>query len=601
MEHSLLISLGSIVVLGVSAQVIAWRLKIPSILLLLVFGFLAGPVTGFVSPNEVFGDLLFPLVSISVAIILFEGGLSLRFKDIPGLSTLIFNLITIGLLITFICSSALAYYLLGLNFEISILLGSILTVTGPTVIIPLINHLRPKQPVGKILKWEGILIDPVGAILAVLVFESIYNNYLNETTSFIAFGLLKTLITGVIIGFLMAFLLGKVIKHYLIPDYLQNPFALSMVILTYVVSDYFQAESGLLSVTLMGIILANSSSITVRHILEFKETLRVFLIACLFITLAARLELSDFADINFVIVLIFLILLIFVIRPLGVFISSIGTDLKFKEKLFISFIAPRGIVAAAVSSLFAFQLMKNSTEQANLLVPYVFIVIVGTVVFYSLIAAPLARFLYLKEEDPNGVLFVGANSIAIAIAKELRANKVKVVLVDTNPRNVYLAIKEDLEAIHGDFLSAYEDKKIDLSGIGMLLAMTPNNEANSLAALKFSEELNRSHVFQLIPPDTDPEKIDDKHKHLRGRFLFTKEADYYHLEDLINENAKVQTLEITKVSEADNLIPMFLISPTKDLEVIAIKSNLNFKAREGWKVIGIKTTHYNSNISSTNS
>ena len=571
----------------------AWRLKVPSILLLLTFGFIAGSLTGFLDPDAIFGDLLFPLVSISVAIILFEGGLSLRFEDIPGLRGLIFNLISIGVLITWGCLSFAGYYLLDLNFELSILLAAILTVTGPTVIIPLLNHVRPKPPLGPILKWEGILIDPVGATLAVLVFEVVHYGISGESTATIITGLLHTILIGFSIGTIFAFLFSKAIKLYWIPEHLQSPLALCLVIFVYALSDHFQAESGLLAVTVMGVILANITNITVRHILEFKETLRELLIASLFVVLAARLDLKQLLEIDLVRASLFLAFTIFIVRPLAVFVSALGSGLSWREKIFLAFIAPRGIVAAAVASVFAIQLQDAFGSDSSLLVSYVFIVIIGTVVFHSLTASPLARLLKLKEDSTNGLLIIGANPLAIKIDSELKENDVNVVLIDTNPRNVFVAIKTGLKAINGDFLRTNDERKIDLAGLGKMLALTPNNEANSIAALHFSEVFGRSGVFQLQPVNSDSTEINQRDNYLHGRFLFNQYLDYYALEDLLFKKGKLMTLPLETdesfsnlvEQHKENMIPLFFIHPDNQVEVFTYQDEL--KPKTGSKLIAL--------------
>jgi len=355
METIILFGLTAIILLGIGAQWLAWRFHLPSILLLLVFGFIAGPVTGLFNPDDILGDLLFPVVSLSVAIILYEGGLSLRFSELKKVGGVVLMLISVGALITWLISAAAAYYILGLDFQLSVLLGAILIVTGPTVIGPLLHQIRPKEPVGSILKWEGILIDPVGALLAVLVFEAILANEFHNTLPRILQGVAETIVIGVVIGYVASKIIIESFKRHWVPDELENGVSLMMVIVAFVISNWLHTEAGLLTVTLMGIFLINQKQISVRHIVEFKENLRVLLISSLFILLAARVELEQITQLGFS-SLLFLGVLIFVTRPVMVFLSSLFSSLKWREKLFISWMAPRGIVAAAVASVFAHEL-----------------------------------------------------------------------------------------------------------------------------------------------------------------------------------------------------------------------------------------------------
>lgn len=592
MEEAAILGLALIIILGISAQIISWHFKLPSILLLLIFGFLAGPVFNYINPDQLLGDLLFPIISISVAIILFEGGLSLKFSEIPGLRALIFNLITIGVLATWIIVTLASYYILSLSLDISILLGAVLTVTGPTVIIPLLRHIKPKAPLGAVLKWEGILVDPVGAILAVLVFESIYHGSLDSSTSFVITGLLYTLIISFSIGTIGAYVLSKIIKNYYVPDYLQNPFSLALVILVHVTSNHLQPESGLMSVTIMGVILANIGGFTVKHILEFKENLRVLLISCLFIILSARMDIDEILNLDPINAGIFLLIVIFIARPFSVFLSSVGSELKFSERTFLSFVAPRGIVAAAVASLFSLKLAPIYPE-ATLIGSYVFMIIIGTVIFYGFLSTPIARLLNLSQKEANGILILGASKLGIEMAKEISKLNKKVLLVDTNARNVYLAMKNGLDSVHGNILDAFEEKKIDLQGIGKLLALTPNHEANSIASLHFSDEFERSNVFQLAPGEGVSSATDSSLKHLRGRLLFNKNANYYHLDDLLHAGAKIRTIDIydsdafkkLQTKYSDKFIPLFFVTPENDLEVICTETTSIPEAN--WKIIAL--------------
>lgn len=568
MEEYLLIGIAAIVVLGIGAQWIAWRIGLPSILLLLVFGFIAGPATGFIDPDRLFGDLLLPLVSFSVAVILFEGGLSLKFSELREIRSIVRNLVTLGVVVSWIVSSASSYYLFGFDFRIAVLLGAILVVTGPTVIIPLLREIRPSGRVGSIIKWEGIVIDPIGALLAVLVFEAIIAGGVEQATEQVAFSVLKSVAVGGVIGFACAQAMIQILKRHWVPDHLQNAASLMVVIGVFAVSNYLQAESGLITVTIMGIVLANQRKVNVKHITEFKETLRVLLISTLFIMLAARLTREDVSYVTNFASLLFLLIMFFIGRPLSVFISTYWSDLNLKEKLFLSWMAPRGIVAAAVSSVFALRLEQAGFPQAEHLVDVTFLVITATVAVYGLTAFPLAKRLGIAKPNPQGVLIVGAHSWARKIAKFLHDNGFTVSLVDSNWANISSARQEGLRAYYENILLEDVSETIDLDGIGRLLALTPNDEVNSLAALHFVDLFGRSLVYQL-PRQSKFRTVSEQTipRHLSGRLLFTSEATYSNLARKFGEGAVIKKTPITeeftfedfKSLYGERAMPMFLI------------------------------------------
>jgi NhaP-type Na+/H+ or K+/H+ antiporter len=588
-----LIEIASIIVLGIVAQWLAWRLRFPSILFFLVFGFIAGPVTKFIFPDQLMGDLLFPIVSISVALILFEGGLTLRVGEMKEVGKVVITLIILGAIITWIIVSAAAHYILNLDLRLSILLGAILIVTGPTVIGPLLSHIRPLKRVGRILKWEGILIDPVGAILAVLVYEAITAGEIGEAGLVVFFGILKTILIGGIIGFGMAQLLIQLIRKFLIPDFLQEAVAFVIVIGAFVISNILQPESGLLTVTLMGLFMDNQKFVSIKHIIEFKENLRVILISSIFILLAARLKFSDFQNFDLS-TFAFLGVLIFIARPVSVYLSTIGSKLNWRERTLISWMAPRGIVAAAVSAVFAFKLAESGIEGAEVLVPITFLVIVVTVTVYGLTAFPLAKFLKVVQSKPQGVLFVGAHSWSRSIAQVLQEKKINVVMVDTNRSNIKEARLQGLPAYLGSILSENISDELDLDGIGRLMALTPNDEANSLAALHMSDAFERGEMYQLPPlSEKSGKEVEFSPKHLRARFLFGEGINYYHLNSLFEEGWHLKSTKISdsfgfddmKEHYKEKIIPLFLIDHEEKLFISTIENP--FKPKPGDLVIAL--------------
>jgi len=568
MSEALLYGLISIVVFGVGAQWLAWRFKLPAILLLLLAGIVAGPLTNLLQPDLLLGDVLAPFISVSVGIILFEGGLSLRFSELRDIGGSVINLVSTGVIITLVIVAYSALHLFDMSLELAVLMGAILVVTGPTVIIPLLRQVRPTGQVGSILKWEGIVIDPIGAMLAVLVFEVIFASGFSEATSIAVTSILKTIFFGTLLGLAGAGLIYLLLKRYLLPDFLQNPVTLMVVLAIFGLSNFFQHESGLWATTVMGIALANQKSARIHHIVEFKENLRVLLLSALFIILAARVQLENLlANLNLNI-LFFLLILIFIARPLSVYLSTIRSKLSNREKLFLSWMAPRGVVAASISSLFAIQLVDNGYAEAQQLVPIIFIVIIATVTIYGLTASPVARWLNVAKPTPRGFLIVGAHPWARKLGAMLHEQGFKVVVADANWSNINKVRKLGLESYHGNVLAEYALDEIDLDGIGKLLALTPNDEVNALAALRFSDIFGTSEVYQLASgSQMKKDERDDVPDALSGRTLFDEELNYEAMTRMLSEGAFLDIHEITEnYTQKDfderyngRLIPLFLV------------------------------------------
>lgn len=552
MPESVLLNIALIVVLGIGAQWMAWRFRLPSILLLLLVGFLAGPVLGLVDPQSLRGDWLFAFVSLSIGIILFEGGLSLRLSELREVGTTVLALTTVGALLTWGLGAAGLHYIVGFNRSLSVLIGAILVVTGPTVIVPLLRHVQPRGRVGTIAKWEGITIDPVGAILAVLVLETLLLLNDPQHTGAGAGTVMEHVLVGlgleifVSIGVSVAATMGLVFVLWrrLVPDFLRNAVTLMVVVGAFVVANVLQHEAGLLTTTLMGIALANQPFVSVQRIVEFKENLQVLLIGSLFVLLSARLELSALSYLNRD-VLLFLGLLVGLVRPLAVFVSSIGSGLGWKEKAFLSWLAPRGVVAAAVASLFAFQLRPVFPGAVDGMVPVVFAVIVGTVAIYGLTAAPLAQWLSLADPNPNGVLFVGAAPWVRSIAQRVQNLGVPVALLDNNALHVRQAREDGLEAHAVDVLSEAALDDTDLYGYGRLLIALPNDEVASLAALHFSDVFDSTNIYQLAAgPESRGEQTGTMPRHLRGRPLFGENTNYQSLASQMERGSTVLRLKL---------------------------------------------------------
>ncbi len=584
MPEPILIDVTIVIVLAVGAQWLAWRLRMPSILLLLAAGFVAGPVLGLLSHAALQQDWLFAFVSMSIGIILFEGGLSLRLSELREVGTAVRNLISIGVLITWALGAVAAFYIEGFTVSMAILIGAILVVTGPTVIVPLLRHIRPRGRVGTVAKWEGITIDPVGAILAVLVLETIL--LLNDpgvasdvatAAAHVLEGLLLEIFISVGVSISASALIVFMLHRRLVPDFLRNPVTLMLVVAAYETANALQHEAGLLTTTLMGIFIANQPYVAVQRIIEFKENLQVLLVGSLFVLLSARLEMSALQYINWD-TLLFLGVLVLIVRPLAVMVSSWGAQLDWKEQAFLAWMAPRGIVAAAVASLFAFQLREIYPQQAEALVPVVFAVVVGTVAIYGLTAGPLARWLDLADPNPQGVLFVGATAWVRTVARAVQDLGFPVRLIDANPDHVKHARDEGLPAERVNALAESAIDEIDWGGIGRLLIMIPNDEVGSLTALHFSEAFETTKIYQLAAhPDSRVSQGVDMPKHLRGRPLFGESTSYDSLRTCFQEGYEIKVFHIQESLTQDDLtahlngafIPMFVMRTPDTLWVIS--------------------------------
>ncbi len=575
MEDTQLIQLALLVVLGIAAQWIGWRIKVPSILFLLASGLIAGPIMGWVHPDELFGDLLLPLVSVCVALILFEGGLTLRFSELKGVSSVFWRLVTVGVAVTWVITAAAAHYLLDISWSVSLLLGAILVVTGPTVIGPLLRHIRPTGKVGPLLKWEGIMIDPVGASLAVLVYEAIDAGS-GHAASGITLGIVKTLAIGLGLGIFGANALVFMIRRYWVPEMLQVAVSLAMVLGAFALSNTLMHESGLLTVTIMGVWLANQNKVSIRQLVEFKENLRVLLLAVLFVLLAARLDLLMLKDLGWGGVA-FALVLIFVARPLSMYFCTVGTTLTRAERIFLCWMAPRGIVAAAVTSVFALSLANTGHVGAERMVPATFLVIGITVLIYGLTAGPLAKRLGLSISDPQGSVIIGAHAPARQLAQVLKKEGFDVLLVDSNWRNVTIARQEGIPAHFGDALSERLLDDLPLDRMGRVLALTGNYTVNALATLHFAEVFGRNETYQMAI-ENKPSKGQDEAelpRHLRGRILFDDHLSFRILSERIWGGAKIKvtpltdTFKFTDYQEQNpDAIPLFIINEEKQLVVI---------------------------------
>jgi len=595
MQEHLLVTLAVLGVLGSLAQWFAWWVKLPAILFLLLIGILIGPVFAWFDPNAVFGDLLFPIVSLSVSVILFEGSLTLKFREIRGLEKVVRNMVTIGVLVTWSIITVATRYLMDFEWPLALLFGALVVVTGPTVIVPMLRTVRPTARIANILRWEGIMIDPIGALLAVLVFEFIISSQHGEAGLahvFASFG--KTLAAGILLGGLSGQALGYALRHHWIPEYLHNVLTLTLVFAVFASANSLQEESGLLAVTIMGVWLANMKNVPIEDILNFKESLSMLLISGLFIILAARLTPAQLSDMGWAALGIFLVIQ-FIARPIKVLVSTLGSTLVWQERALLAWIAPRGIVAAAVSALFALRLEEAGFEQAPLMISLTFMVIIGTVVLQSATARPLAKWLGVAEPEPRGLLIIGANPVARAIATALNKQDFRTLLTDSHWPNVNKASMDGLDAFWGNAISQRADRSLDLVGIGRLLGLSQNDHLNVLGIQRYASEFGRNNVFTLPPGmDKTHSDIHVAATEQRGNVLFGEKITYGILATKIAKGGKIKATQLSDEftfkkyieTHQSKAIPLFAISARGNLKVFGDPEH-PLRTSSGWTIISL--------------
>lgn len=600
-----MLELAGIIILGILAQWVAWKFKIPAILPLILTGLFIGPFSTLISEDGnkwieplwngehgLFpGESLFNFVSLSIALILFEGGLTLKKEEIKSVGPVIYKLITLGSFITMITAAVAAHFVIGLNWPLSFLFSSLIIVTGPTVITPILRNLPLKKDISTILKWEGILIDPIGALVAVLVFEFISlgeghgTQYTKETL--VEFG--KIIVIGFSIGFTSAYAFAWSIRQKWIPHYLLNVVSLALVLTVFVLSDLFAHESGLLAVVIMGMVLGNMKLTALKDLMYFKETISILLISILFILLSANIDFRDLELIlNWNSLILFGIVVLFV-RPLGVFLSASKSSLTTNEKIFISWVGPRGIVAAGIASLFGLKLTMQGVENANYITPLVFMIVLGTVLLNATTARIMALFTKVLLKKSEGILIVGASKPSRLIANYLKNNNRRVVLIDSNKTNIAIAKKAGLEAMECDLYDDAIFENIELSDVGYLLALTGSPTINEYALNKLGANFGEEGAFRLISED---EMKDPDNNPKQG--LFSQTDDYINISEVVRDYPQINEITISSPEHYDKIIealqkeiksiPIFLKDLSNEIHIIPAETD-SLEVEKGYKLM----------------
>lgn len=529
-------------VLGIGAQWLAWRLQRPAIVLMAIAGLIFGPLIGYLmnlsampewgykclellrlNPISDFGDLYRPMIGLAVAIILFEGGLTLRFKDLGDASAAVRRMVFVAAPIVWIAGAAAAHYLVGIPWDISVMVGGLFVVTGPTVIMPLLRQAHLKSKPANVLKWEGIVNDPLGALFAVGGYEYIRFAQMDASMSLVFGKLIFAAVFGTLIGIASGIGLASSFRRGLIPEYLKAPIVLAWVLFIYVMANMLAEETGLLAVTALGMTMANTKFASMVEFRRFKENIAIILVSGVFVILTATLtpEVLKGFLLNWR-VWAFVFTMMFIIRPVAVMISTLWSGLTWREALLVGWIQPRGVVAVAVAGLFAAELQAIGRPEGSIFVPLAFALVFTTVLAAGFTIGPVSKMLKQSAGGGNGVMIVGANPWSLGLAKALKDMGVGVLVADTNWRRLRGARLEGHATFYGEVLSENADMRLDHSAFNHIIAATPNDAYNALVCVEFAPELGRHRVFQVSSGEKDDDDGDSIAFTSRGRTLSSR-------------------------------------------------------------------------------
>lgn len=489
-------ALALIGVVGVSAQWLAWQLRVPSIVLLLVAGALLGPILGILNPSEVLGALITPLIGIAVAVILFEGGLTLNFHQLGEARSGVRRLVYFGAPIGWLGSALALHYVAGLSWQVSAVFGGIMIVTGPTVIAPLLRQARLTKRPSNLLQWEAIVNDPIGALAAVLAFEVVVvlrtSAPLNQTILYTALGIAAAAAIGAAAGYgvVLAF------RRHLVPEFMKISVMLAVLLGAFALSEVFLHESGLLAVTIMGLIIANANLPSYDEIYRFKEHATVLLVSGVFITLTASLDMAMLRSIDLR-ALLFVLAAIFLVRPVTVLLALAGSNVPWADRILVASTGPRGVILVAVGGLFGEKLAGLGIADGNRVVPTAFLLVAVTVVLHGFTLKPIARALGLSSKLPPGLMIVGGSRFAGALAEAVEKEGVPALVADPNHSKLASARAAGVTTYYGDVLAEAAEERLEFVSYGTILAASDNDAYNTLVASDFTAEFGRENLWQI--------------------------------------------------------------------------------------------------------
>lgn len=577
MELSL--ALVVILVSGILCQWLAWRLKIPAIVLLATAGLILGPVSGLVRPAVDFGPSLNAVIQLFVAVILFEGGLNLQLHELREAGRVVRRLTSVGVVVAWVLGSLAAHFVGGLGWPVALLLGAILVVTGPTVIMPLLKHANLNRRTASYLKWEGIINDPLGVMLAVIVYQ--YFLYSGEAGDLghALYSMAEAVVIAALIGGGGGYLLGQGFRHGWVPEYLKAPMIIAVALGVYALSHLVLHESGLLAVTVMGVVMGNMGLRSIDEMRRFKEYITIILVSFLFVILTASLEPRLLSELNWQLMAMLMVFLV-VVRPLTVWISTVGIKMPWQERILVGWIAPRGVVAAASAGAFAPAMMEAGYAGAELLVPAVFLVIFATVILHGFSLGPLARRLGLRAEGSGRVLVVGASPWSVELSKVLKDLKVDVMLADTDWARLRPARQHGVPTWYGEILSERAEEALELDGVKVVLAATGNVAYNSMVCNHFASEIGRTRVYQLTDSETSDDSDRRKVSHVRrGVSVFSRKVTFGTLWNNLIRDWRFQKTRVTEEYSGDDII-MQLPDDAIMVAVIGKEGRLDWVSKE---------------------
>jgi len=582
--HNLTEILALMAVLGIGAQWLGWRLQIPSLVLLILTGLLLGPVFGIIRPSEALGDAYQPLINLAVAAILFEGGLSLRLVELKSAAAGVNRLITLTVVLSLAFAAYAAHLISGLSWAVALVFGAITVVTGPTVILPLLRQARLKSRPASYLKWEGIANDPVGAVLVVVIFDYFAGSgpsSLGETLLHLVAGVGG----AVIIGGAAAWLLGRAYLAGHVAEYLKGPLALAAALGTYALANLILAEAGLIAATVFGVVLGNMNLPSIGEIRRFKEYIAILLVTAVFLLLTADLDPAIMAAMDWRSAAL-IAAVIFVVRPAAVWISTLGAGMSWQERLLVGWIAPRGVVAAAVAGIFGPALAEQGYAGAEELLPLVFTLILATIVLHGFSLGWLARRLDLSARRGGGLIIAGGTAWSSGLAQALHEHEVPVIVADNAWHRLRGARLNGIPVYFGELLSEHAEQSLELGAYGNLLAVTNNDSYNALVCAHYAPELGRQKVYQLATDATaEPRRPAPG---ARGRTAFSDEVQYEDLQRHWYQGWGFHSTRITnnygidqfKAQLPEGAIPILIIGVKNEVRVLEAGRSLKAEPKE---------------------
>jgi NhaP-type Na+/H+ or K+/H+ antiporter len=540
MEWHVAIAVLCIAVGGIGSQWLAWWFRIPAIVLLFAVGLAVGPALQLIHPSAALGPALRPLVGLVVAIVVFEGGLSLNFRDLRAAGEGVLRLTAIALPINWTLAAFASHFIAGFGWGTAVLFGAITVVTGPTVVLPLLRHVRLRKRAAAFLRWEAIVNDPIGAILAALTLEALAGG---GGPAHVALSLVAGLAVSCALGIGCGLLVRFSFTRDLVPEFLKTPvlFALALTIAS--LSNLVMPESGLMAATVFGIAVANLGIVGVAELRRFKEALVVLVVSALFVALTADLDRAVLGRVGWGVILLTAAMIVLV-RPAAILLATLKSGMSWQERLLTGWIAPRGIVAAAMAGVAGLRLHDAGYAGTDLIMPAVFALIATTMLLHGFSLGPLARRLGLHLGEGDGVLILGASRWSTDLAVALHGIGVDVTLSDTYPGALRSARRHGVPVLQAEILSRHGEEAIEERPIDYVIATTPDEVYNGLVCARLAPELGRERVFQVAPSESGTDSHTGMTRDLRGKVFASAELDYANIEAMHRNGARFEIAEL---------------------------------------------------------